>query len=71
MAFEDIAVGLATDPSPVCIDPGSADPVVVQVGIIFHSSDGNPENKPKTVNLQSPELHSLLSEILSVSTAYL
>ena len=40
-----MAVELATDPSAICIDPGSADPIVVQVGISFHSPDGNPERK--------------------------
>lgn len=58
--MEAIAVELATDPSPSCIDPGTADPVFVQVGKIFSSPDGNSEKKPKTVSLQSPELHSLL-----------
>lgn len=38
--MEAIAVKFATAPSFVCIDPGTADPDVVQVGISFHSPDG-------------------------------
>lgn len=57
--MEAIAVKFATAPSFICIDPGTADPDVVQVGISFHSPDGKPEKKPKTVSLQSPEVHSL------------
>ena len=51
LAVEGMAVELATDPSESCIDPGCADPIVVQVGISFHSPDGNPEKKPKPVSL--------------------
>ena len=58
--MEAIVVELATDPLPRCKFPGTADPVVVQVGKSFLSPDGNPEKKPKTVSLQSPELHLLL-----------
>lgn len=39
--MEAIAVEFATAPSPIRIDPGTADPVVVQVGVSFHSPDGN------------------------------
>ena len=42
--MQSIAVWLATDRSLVCIDSGTADTVVVQIGIVFLSSDGNPEN---------------------------
>lgn len=49
LSLEETVVGFATDPSLLCIDPGTADLVVVQVGMFFHSLNGNPGNKPKTV----------------------
>lgn len=60
LTVEAIAVELATDPSPRCIGPGTADPIFIHVGKYSSSPDGNPEKKPKTVSLQSPDLHSLL-----------
>lgn len=39
--MEAIAAELATDPPAIYIDPGTVEPLTVQVCVVFHSLDGN------------------------------
>lgn len=39
--MEATAVELATDPSAIYMDPGTVEPLTVEVSIAFHSLEGN------------------------------